>query len=106
MNLLPELQTKEIKNYIGSLISFSDASDFESLSDIHKDHLIGLGLKALDNDIDIVINADATKNLSRFLLSRDPDDQIELMRSLKQSAYESLGNYFDNMITTQKETRL
>lgn len=103
MDIPNDLRTKEIKTYINDLIYFDSSKDFDSLDEIHKDRLCVLGLKAFGGDIDIVIGSEANHHLTSYLLSSDPDDQIELMHSLKESVHEKFSPYFNKMIEESRE---
>ena len=99
MSTIPKyLYTKEIKSCIYDLICFCDAKDFYSLDTIHQDQLVALGIAALGGDIDIVIGSSANKQLAKILNSYDRDEEIELINSIKESARDALGIYFERMI--------
>ncbi len=102
-NVPRSLYTKEITSFINDLVEYQDAKCFYSIDDIHQDKLVALGIKALDCDIDIVIGHDANKHLAEFLLSSDPDDRIELIHAMKDSAREKFSSYFDIMISDKRD---
>ena len=106
MSIPRDLCNKEIKSYINDLIRFDDAKNFDSLNDFQKDHLVALGIKAFDGDIDIVLNSDSNKHLTNYLFSYDPDHRIELLNSIRESMYDKLGIYFNQMIEDQHNARL
>lgn len=106
MSIPQNLFTAEIKSYITNLIRFDDAKDFDSLDSFKKDHLVALGIKAFDGDIDIVLNSDSNKHLTSYLFSYDPCDRIELLNSIRESAREKFGIYFNEMIEDQTHDRL
>ncbi len=106
MSIVPrDLYTKEIKRCISDLICFCDAKDFYSLDDIHQDELVALGIKAFGCDIEIIIGSDANHHLAKLLTSHDRDDEIELIKCIKESAREKLGSYFDDMIQEELNDR-
>lgn len=94
----PHLYSKEIKSFIDYLVTDKRASDFDSLDEIHKDKLVGLGIKAFGSDIDIYIGSDVNEHLSNYLLSYDNDEKIDLLKALKASSHEHFSNYFNVMI--------
>ena len=100
-----DLYTKEIKRCINDLINFCDATDFYSLDDIHQDELVALGIKAFGCDIEIIIGSDANHYLANLLTSHDRDDEIELIKCIKESAREKLCSYFDYMIQEELNDR-
>lgn len=105
MSIPQNLFTPEIKTYIKDLIRFDDAKDFNSLDEFKKDHLVALGMQAFDGDIDIVLNSDSNKNLTNYLFSYDPCDRIELLNSIRESAREKFGVFFNQMIEDQAHER-
>lgn len=107
MSIVPrDLYTKEIKRCIDDLILFCDAKDFYSLDEIHQNELVALGIKAFGCDIDIVIGSEANLYLANLLTSSDRDNEIELIRCIKESAREKLCSYFDYMIQEELTDRL
>jgi len=67
--------------------------------------LTGLCIKALGCDVDIVLSSDGNNALAKLLLTYDRDEEIEVMRELKQSARDQFSNYFDEMLNEEKEDR-
>lgn len=103
INVPRELYSKEIISFIKYLVIDENAKYFYDLDDIHKNKLISLGIKALDNDIDIIIGSNANKHLAARLLSYDRDDEIELFNAIQESAYEKFSSYYDIMIYEIKD---
>ncbi len=92
------LYSKEITSFIDYLVCDQKARDFDSLDEIHKDKLVGLGIRAFGCDIDIYIGSDVNQYLASYLLSYDNDEKIELLNALKASSHEHFSNYFNLMI--------
>ena len=104
MSMIPkDLYTKQITRCIRDLIRFEDAKDFYSLDEIHQDKLVNLGLSALGGDIEIIIGSDANRHLAKILNSYDRDEEIELIKSIKESAREKFAFYFTQMMEEVKD---
>ena len=99
----PSLYTKEITSYIHYLVEDKNAKHFLFLDDVHQDKLTGLGIEALDGDIDILIGHDASKHLASYILSYDPDEKIEFFNAIKESARQHFSDYFDVMISEKRD---
>lgn len=96
-----DLYSKAIAFYIKQLVSIENVTDFYSLDDSEQDHLVSLGITALNGDIDIVMSTDANHLLAKYLLSHDHDDEIELSHALKEAAHEKFAGWFDCLIKEQ-----
>jgi hypothetical protein len=103
INVPRELYNKAILSHIDYLVDDHNAKYFDDLDDIHKDKLVVLGIKALGCDIEIIIGSEANKHLANCLLNYDIDDQIELMRSIREASYEHFSRYFDQIIDEQRD---
>ena len=104
MNSIPTcLENKEIQSFISDMITFQNASDFFCLDEMYQDEFVALCLKALDYDVDIILGRDANKHLVKLLLSYDRDHEIELVKSIKDSAYEQFSFYFNHLISLKIE---
>lgn len=98
-----QLYTKDIVSHLKYLISDKNAFYFDDLDNIHKDKLTGLAINAIGCDIDIVLDSYTTKLLAKHLLSKDRDDEIELVNAMHVAAHECLSSYFDVMISEMRE---
>jgi len=92
------LYSKEITSYLRYLLQDKSASYFSDLDKIHKCKLVGLGIKALGCDIDVILTSLATNNLADFLLHPTEDEKIEVLSSLQESAFDHFSDYFDQML--------
>lgn len=106
MRTIPrDLYNKETRTFIDEMISFEDAKDFDSLDEIHQDEWTALCIKALGCDVDIVLGSDGNSALVKLLLTYDRDEEIEVVKSLKESAREQFSGYFDEMLNEEKSNR-
>jgi len=106
MRTIPShLRTKEISSFIDEMISYEDAKDFDSLDEIHQDKFVALCIRAFGCDVDIVLGSEGNSLLVKYLLSYDHDEEIEIMKALKESAREQFSWYFDEMLDEEKHDR-
>jgi len=94
----PKLYNTEIESFIDEMVSYHDAKDFYSLDDNQQDRFVALCIRALGCDVDVVLGEDGNKFLINYLLSNDRDEEIEVMNSLKDSAREQFGHYFNEIL--------
>lgn len=98
----PSLYTQEILSFIDDMIDTYHPNGFESIYEIHQDKFVALCMKALGNDVDIVLNRDGNKALTKFLISYDKDEEVEVIESLKIAAREKFYSYFDHILEERK----
>jgi hypothetical protein len=101
-NLPAQLNTKEIKSFIQEMISYQDAQNFNSLDETNQDKFVALCIRAFGCDVEIILGQDGNRALVNFLLSYDRDQEIEVMKSLRESAREQFSTYFDEMISQER----
>lgn len=93
-----EFYCKDILSFIDYLITCEGAQDFQSLDEIHKDKLTALGIKTLKYDLDVIFNDASKVNVVNYLLSYDKDSEIELLKSIKDSAHTTLAYQLNELI--------
>lgn len=96
------LYTRNVLNAISDLIGLGFRS-FDELSLSDKENLASLGLKALGNDIDIVLPHNALTHLSTILVCYDKDSEAQLLDTIKQVAIDEFTQSFNNIFDEQLE---
>lgn len=104
-NLPRELHTKVIKEFIAYVVSFEMGNSFDELDELDKDKFVSLAMGALSGDIDLTLSTDANRLLIKFLSTHDRDDEIELTKAVKQSAYETVSPWFDELLQEERQSR-
>lgn len=93
--MLTNIYSEEILSYINSV---PNLIDFNSLEDIDKDHLVALAIESLNSDIELILSRRANTILAKYLTSYSPDERIEMMAELKESAREYFADDLDLII--------
>lgn len=92
------LYNKEVTSYIKFLIEDHKATCFSDLDSIHKDKLVELYLRSSQCDIELLLGYDANEYLLKALSSSEKEDEINLIKAVKESAYEYVGESYDLLI--------
>lgn len=100
-----ELYNDEIKSFIDEMITYENAQDFASIDDTYQDKFVSLCIRALGCDTEIVLSQKANGFLASYLLTDDRDDEIEFMKSFKESTREQFSVYFDQIIKDENQSR-
>lgn len=88
----------EIQKIITDLVLEDCVKDYDSVKYIHKKKLTALALHAYGYDVELVLGSDFNKYLSKFLLTNDECEKIEMMNNLIDEAIEKFSYDFDQLI--------
>lgn len=118
INIPTALYSNKILTYIDSLIEGETKLDFYSLDETEQDHLVALGLEALNYDVEIILNSEANSILPKLLTLPDnmeegsllcrlfvKEKEYDLIKEIKNSAREYFSYWFDGLIDEQIEER-
>lgn len=97
-----DLRTKEIKDFISDVITYSNAKDFYSLDELEQDKFSALCIRAFGCDVEIIIGSDANSHLAKYFLTYDRDEAIDLLDKVKESAREQFSGYFNFLLDEEK----
>src|SRR5688500_15821944 len=94
---------KELLSAIKDAVEFYNAKDFYSLDDAQQDKLLSILIN--DENIEIVLSAKANNLLSKYLLTSDRDDQIELMHEIRDCVKEQFSSELNDLIEEEISQR-
>ena len=94
--------TKEIRSFVEHISIDTNINSFYSLDEPEQDTFTALCMRAIGNDFDLVLGADANVYLSKLLLTYDRDAEIELIKEVKETAKSQFADYFDVMIKDER----